>query len=67
MKQLTRIGKIRPSGIYEMNRISAKITDVLLLSWAKPTYKTPKHIREAAINAIRSGKVGTSIKESEVA
>ena len=41
-----------------MTRLSKQIDDVAFLSWAKPTSGTPKHIREAAIDAISRGLVG---------
>ncbi len=40
-----------------MTRLSRQIEDVAFLSWAKPTAGAPKHIREAAVEAIKSGLV----------
>jgi len=53
-----RVKEIPKSAIHEMTRLSKEIDDVAFLSWAKPTSATPEHIREAAIKAIREGKVG---------
>ena len=53
-----RIGNIGTSAIHEMTRLSMKMKDVAFLSWAKPTSDTPTHIKEAAVQAIREGKVG---------
>lgn len=53
-----RIRNINKSAIHEMTRLSREIEDVAFLSWAKPTSDTPDHIKEAAICAIREGKVG---------
>ncbi|MHA1466106.1 MAG: pyridoxal phosphate-dependent aminotransferase [Candidatus Heimdallarchaeaceae archaeon] len=41
-----------------MTRLSKEIEDVAFLSWAKPTSDTPEHIKEGAIDAIKSGLVG---------
>jgi aminotransferase len=41
-----------------MTRLSKEIDDVAFLSWAKPTSDTPDHIKKAAIDAIKNGKVG---------
>ncbi len=41
-----------------MTRLSKEIDDVAFLSWAKPTSDTPEHIKEGAIDAIKSGLVG---------
>jgi aminotransferase len=38
-----------------MTRLSREIEDVAFLSWAKPTSAAPVHIREAAIDAIKTG------------
>ncbi|MBN2026088.1 MAG: aminotransferase class I/II-fold pyridoxal phosphate-dependent enzyme, partial [Actinobacteria bacterium] len=54
----SRVGDIRKSAIHEMTRLSKEVEDVAFLSWAKPTSDTPEHIKEAAIAAIREGKVG---------
>ncbi|HMA62931.1 MAG TPA: pyridoxal phosphate-dependent aminotransferase [bacterium] len=53
-----RISQIEKSAIHEMTRLSKNINDVAFLSWAKPTSGTPGHINKAAMEAIRSGKVG---------
>jgi len=53
-----RVSQIPKSAIHEMTRLSKQIDDVAFLSWAKPTSGTPKHIREAAIDAISTGLVG---------
>jgi aminotransferase len=53
-----RILQIEKSAIDEMTKLSKEIEDVAFLSWAKPTSGTPEHIKEAAILAIREGRVG---------
>jgi len=53
-----RVLQIKKSAIHEMTRLSKEMEDVAFLSWAKPTSDTPDHIKEAAINAIKEGKVG---------
>jgi aminotransferase len=53
-----RIGRISKSAIHEMTRLSKQVDDVAFLSWAKPTSDTPEHIKEAAVAAIRDGRVG---------
>ena len=54
----SRVASIKKSAIHEMTRLSKEVEDVAFLSWAKPTSDTPEHIKEAAITAIREGKVG---------
>jgi aminotransferase len=53
-----RVLDIKKSAIHEMTRLSKNIDDVAFLSWAKPNYDTPEHIKEGAINAIKKGLVG---------
>ena len=53
-----RVSEMPKSAIHEMTRLSQQIEDVAFLSWAKPTSGTPEHINEAAISAIKNGKVG---------
>jgi aminotransferase len=53
-----RVASMKKSAIHEMTRLSKEIDDVAFLSWAKPTSDTPKHIKEAAVQAIRDGLVG---------
>jgi len=53
-----RVVHIQKSAIHEMTRLSKEIDDVAFLSWAKPTSDTPEHIKKAAIDAIKNGKVG---------
>jgi aminotransferase len=53
-----RVSQISKSAIHEMTRLSKQYEDVAFLSWAKPTTDTPGHIKEAAIAAIRDGRVG---------
>jgi aminotransferase len=53
-----RISSIEKSAIHEMTRLSKEIEDVAFLSWAKPTARTPEHIRRGAISAIEKGLVG---------
>ena len=53
-----RVGSISKSAIHEMTRLSRQVDDVAFLSWAKPTSDTPEHIKEAAVAAIRDGRVG---------
>jgi len=58
MKTAERVNQIGKSAIHEMTRLSKEIEDVAFLSWAKPTSDTPRHIKEAAIKAIRDGLTG---------
>ncbi len=53
-----RVSEISKSAIHEMTRLSKEVEDVAFLSWAKPTSGTPDHINQAAISAIKEGKVG---------
>ena len=53
-----RVNQIAKSAIHEMTRLSKEVEDVAFLSWAKPTSDSPEHIKEAAVQAIRDGKVG---------
>ncbi len=53
-----RVLQIQKSAIHEMTRLSKEVEDVAFLSWAKPTSDTPKHIKEAAVSAIKNGLVG---------
>jgi aminotransferase len=53
-----RVLGIKKSAIHEMTRLSKAVDDVAFLSWAKPTSDTPEHIKQAAIQAIKDGKVG---------
>jgi aminotransferase len=53
-----RVNQIGKSAIHEMTRLSKQYVDVAFLSWAKPTTDTPAHIKEAAIAAIKDGRVG---------
>ncbi|MEJ2703621.1 MAG: pyridoxal phosphate-dependent aminotransferase [Sedimentisphaerales bacterium] len=53
-----RVSQIPKSAIHEMTRLSKEVEDVAFLSWAKPTAGTPRHIEEAAIRAIKDGRVG---------
>jgi len=58
MRISEKILQIKKSAIHEMTRLSKEIEDVAFLSWAKPTSDTPEHIKEGAIDAIKSGLVG---------
>ncbi len=58
MRIANRVSQIGKSAIHEMTRLSKEVDDVAFLSWAKPTSDTPEHIKEAAIKAIRDGRVG---------
>ena len=53
-----RVANIQKSAIHEMTRLSKQVEDVAFLSWAKPTSDTPQHIKDAAIVAIKEGRVG---------
>ena len=53
-----RVAQIQKSAIHEMTRLSKEVEDVAFLSWAKPTSDTPEHIKDAAIAAIKEGRVG---------
>ncbi len=52
-----RVAQIQKSTIHEMTRLSKQVEDVAFLSWAKPTSDTPEHIKDAAIAAIKEGRV----------
>ncbi len=58
IKISNRVKRIKKSAIHEMTSLSKEIEDVAFLSWAKPTSDTPKHIKDAAISAIKNGLVG---------
>lgn len=53
-----RVQQIKKSAIHEMTNLSKEIDDVSFLSWAKPTSGTPKHINNAAIEAIKNDLTG---------
>ena len=53
MNSSVRVSQLDKSAIHEMTRLSAKYDDVAFLSWAKPVSGTPKHINDAAIDAIK--------------
>ena len=52
-----RVGGIPTSAIHEMTRLSATMSDVAFLSWARPEGNTPDFINEAAIKAIEDNLV----------
>jgi aminotransferase len=47
----------KPSAIHGMSALAASIPDCVALSWARPDAQTPKHINDAAIEAINRGLV----------
>lgn len=53
-----RVLDIGPSVIHEMTRLAGQVDDPAMLSWAKPTSGTPKHICDAACDAIRKDLIG---------
>jgi aminotransferase len=53
-----KVKQLKKSAIHEMTRLSKQFTDVAFLSWAKPTAGTPRHINDAAIEAIQQGLTG---------
>ncbi|MDD3558817.1 MAG: aminotransferase class I/II-fold pyridoxal phosphate-dependent enzyme [Melioribacteraceae bacterium] len=55
MNSSTRVMQLKKSAIHEMTKLSAQYEDVAFLSWAKPVSSTPKHINDAAIEAIQKG------------
>lgn len=55
MNTSARVSQLAKSAIHEMTRLSALYDDVAFLSWAKPASGTPKHINDAAIEAIQKG------------
>lgn len=55
MNSSTRVMQLKKSAIHEMTKLSAQYEDVAFLSWAKPVSNTPKHINDAAIEAIQKG------------
>ncbi|MBN1300675.1 MAG: aminotransferase class I/II-fold pyridoxal phosphate-dependent enzyme [Melioribacteraceae bacterium] len=55
MNSSMRVSQLGKSSIHEMTRLSAQYEDVAFLSWAKPVSDTPKHINDAAIEAIQKG------------
>jgi len=59
MKELIskRAGDIPVSAIHEMTRLSATLSDVAFLSWARPEGDTPEFINNAAIEAIKKNLV----------
>ena len=52
-----RVGRIPPSAIHEMTRLSMQVKDPVSLSWAKPAAGSPEHINKAACEAIKAGLV----------
>ena len=58
VRMANRVSQMPKSAIHEMTRLSKEVDDVAFLSWAKPTSRTPEHISEAAITAIKEGSVG---------
>lgn len=55
MNSSVRVSQLTKSAIHEMTKLSSQYDDVAFLSWAKPVSGTPKHINEAAIDAIQKG------------
>ncbi len=53
MENSIRVGQLKKSAIHEMTKLSSQYDDVAFLSWAKPASGTPKHINDAAIEAIQ--------------
>ncbi|MBF6591024.1 MAG: aminotransferase class I/II-fold pyridoxal phosphate-dependent enzyme [Ktedonobacterales bacterium] len=51
-----RVRAIKPSGIRKFFDIAATMSDVLSLGIGEPDFVTPRHIRQAAIQAIRDGE-----------
>ena len=52
-----RVGRIPPSAIHEMTRLSMQVEDPVSLSWARPAAGTPEHINQAACQAVKKGLV----------
>lgn len=52
-----RVGRIPPSAIHEMTRLSMQVEDPVSLSWARPAAGTPEHINQAACQAVKEGLV----------
>lgn len=53
MSSSARVSQLKKSAIHEMTKLSSQYDDVAFLSWAKPASGTPKHINDAAIDAIQ--------------
>ena len=53
MNSSIRVSQLKKSAIHEMTKLSSQYDDVAFLSWAKPASGTPKHINDAAIEAIQ--------------
>ena len=55
-----RIGRIKPSPTLAMSALAAQLKaqgrDIISLSVGEPDFDTPKHIQEAGIEAIHTGK-----------
>jgi aspartate aminotransferase len=55
-----RIGRIKPSPTLAMSALAAQLKaqgrDIISLSVGEPDFDTPKHIQDAGIEAIRTGK-----------
>jgi aminotransferase len=51
-----RVQAIKPSGIRKFFDIAATMSDVISLGVGEPDFTTPKHIRQAGIQAIRDGE-----------
>jgi len=50
-----RVSLIKPSAIRRMLELSAKMENVVHLEQGEPDFTTPKHILEAAVNAMEKG------------
>ena len=54
-----RVNKVKPSATITISAkamdLRAKGIDIISLSAGEPDFDTPKHIKEAAINAINQG------------
>lgn len=55
MKISDRVSLIKPSGIRRMLDLSAKMENVVHLEQGEPNFVTPKHIVDAAVEAMKKG------------
>ncbi|PID49839.1 MAG: aspartate aminotransferase [Proteobacteria bacterium] len=62
IKLAERIGRVKPSPTLAITALAAQLRaegrDIVGLGAGEPDFKTPEHIQQAGIEAIRSGKTG---------
>ncbi len=51
-----RVAQVPPSGIRRFFDVVSEMKDVISLGVGEPDFKTPYHIRDAAVNSIIDGE-----------